>query len=827
MADIPKFSIDPSVIYQLGESLISDPVQALLELVKNSYDADASYSKVTIDTSENIEVDGLQYSTDSGVIIIEDDGFGMNETDIENGWLRISNRQKMTLKLKKKTTPLGRTPLGDKGLGRLGTQRLGHNLEIFTKKEESDYEYQYSFSWDDFSKVKKIEDVEVYTRKIESEKKKGTKIVISNLKEINVWEENELKSLQKELSVMISPYKEAREFYVMISINGTKLELIDMSKKIRDIAQLHYDIYFDKTTFNVTGKVRLDFFKGKNPEDYLLYAVPDNGETFIKYLMNQQKSKIFNLKKTNGKKWFLEYSMSIKLEDIDGLEVYNENDKVKIYNPGPFKGEVDHFDLSPATYNDQNIFDSIAEFRDKIKFISGIGIYRNGFGIRVDRDWLKLGAQWTSAGSYYGLKPENASGYITITAKDNINLEEMTDREGFKKTPYYNNFFNIIQEFVSFSGNIQEYLRRSWLYFCRKRNEDKININLYKDVKAISDEIKKRIKESKTHQKSLNDIKSRIEKGKIEVQRTHEKLKSSNTISEKFKNEIESTLNLIQPLLQDSTEKIITIREYLAQLEPIENMEQVVSDRIERLKEKLDDFIETVALGLTAEALSHEIFNITDTLSQRADSIKKYLFKQKNYDINISSFIEYIKATTLALRKQISYLSPALKYVRDKKQNINLKDFFLEFEEHYRIRLEKNGISMRIKTEQLDLFEVKINRGKLLQIFDNFILNSEYWLKEDIRMKRLKKGNAEIIIELDNPFVRVSDNGRGIDTLLESIIFEPFISAKGKGKGRGLGLFIIKQFLDSEGCSVDLIPKRNLYKRLYKFQIDFRGTLND
>ena len=58
-------------------------------------------------------------------------------------------------------------------------------------------------------------------------------------------------------------------------------------------------------------------------------------------------------------------------------------------------------------------------------------------------------------------------------------------------------------------------------------------------------------------------------------------------------------------------------------------------------------------------------------------------------------------------------------------------------------------------------------------------------------------------------------------------MFEPFISAKRRGKGRGLGLFINQQLLDSEGCEVELLLDRNEFNRFYKFQIDFRGALND
>jgi signal transduction histidine kinase len=118
-----------------------------------------------------------------------------------------------------------------------------------------------------------------------------------------------------------------------------------------------------------------------------------------------------------------------------------------------------------------------------------------------------------------------------------------------------------------------------------------------------------------------------------------------------------------------------------------------------------------------------------------------------------------------------------------------------------------------------------MNRGKLTQIIDNFVLNSEYWLREDISQGRMDRGF--ITIEVSRPFVRIYDSGRGIDTNIEHALFEPFVSAKGKGRGRGLGLFIVKQLVDSEGCSVGILPERNSHRRLFKFQIDFRGAIDE
>ena len=130
---------------------------------------------------------------------------------------------------------------------------------------------------------------------------------------------------------------------------------------------------------------------------------------------------------------------------------------------------------------------------------------------------------------------------------------------------------------------------------------------------------------------------------------------------------------------------------------------------------------------------------------------------------------------------------------------------------------------MQVSRAEKAPFLVRINKGKLTQVIDNLVLNSEYWLKEDIAQRRIDSGT--INIEVSRPFVRVFDSGSGIDPSVEHALFEPFISAKAKGQGRGLGLFIVKQLLDSESCSINLLPERNKQRRLFKFQIDLRGAL--
>jgi len=67
--------------------------------------------------------------------------------------------------------------------------------------------------------------------------------------------------------------------------------------------------------------------------------------------------------------------------------------------------------------------------------LSGVMIYRDGFGVRIPPDWLELGTGVTSGKSWYGLRVQNTVGHIDITTEGNSALVEKSDREGFVDTP--------------------------------------------------------------------------------------------------------------------------------------------------------------------------------------------------------------------------------------------------------------------------------------------------------------------------------------------------------------------------------------------------------
>ena len=113
------FTVDNSIIEELGERLVAKPSIALAELIKNSYDADAT----------EVTVKFIRTGKTSGQIVVEDNGTGMDEDELINSWMRIGTIAKRRRPRSKKYK---RTRAGSKGVGRFACQALSNRLVIET-----------------------------------------------------------------------------------------------------------------------------------------------------------------------------------------------------------------------------------------------------------------------------------------------------------------------------------------------------------------------------------------------------------------------------------------------------------------------------------------------------------------------------------------------------------------------------------------------------------------------------------------------------------------------------------------------------------------------
>ena len=116
--------IDAKHARNIGEESVSNAVQAVIELVKNSRDADATLCLVRF----------VGHKTEDGSIIYDkilfgDDGIGMTKEDFENRyfWIGTDFKERETI-----SPVFKRRVVGSKGMGHFSAQRLGEVCKIIS-----------------------------------------------------------------------------------------------------------------------------------------------------------------------------------------------------------------------------------------------------------------------------------------------------------------------------------------------------------------------------------------------------------------------------------------------------------------------------------------------------------------------------------------------------------------------------------------------------------------------------------------------------------------------------------------------------------------------
>ena len=124
-----RFKPYARLLTMLGDQLIRNEQVALSELIKNSYDADAAWVKVSFEGFDEDFRPGP-----NACIVVEDDGLGMSADLIRNHWVNPATPVKrLGKKANQRTTPSGRIIQGEKGIGRFALLKLGRDVRMVTR----------------------------------------------------------------------------------------------------------------------------------------------------------------------------------------------------------------------------------------------------------------------------------------------------------------------------------------------------------------------------------------------------------------------------------------------------------------------------------------------------------------------------------------------------------------------------------------------------------------------------------------------------------------------------------------------------------------------
>ena len=328
-----QFKIDARTIIHLGRESIKDHTTALLELIKNSYDADANvveieiYKKITQDT-----------------IRIADDGDGMTEAEIDDKWLRIGFSHK---RANKESSNKHRRKTGEKGIGRLSADRLGEVLEIRTKSSFEDA-YGLKVNWELFNQggqelseipIEEIEKPVVVTLPELKKNDTGTELIIKHLRAN--WTLENIQNLYNELTILTPPFKEVEDFEIYLKndiateFNGKVTPTTVLTPEVE--IELDYDVdsydllytikdrfHPDKTEVEVVSWKAL-MQKVIDPFQYPFSEKLSSGPVKIKLLLYPRTKAL-----AEGTK----FSLTELREYIDknvGVKIYRDNISVKPY----------------------------------------------------------------------------------------------------------------------------------------------------------------------------------------------------------------------------------------------------------------------------------------------------------------------------------------------------------------------------------------------------------------------------------------------------------------------------------------------------------------
>jgi signal transduction histidine kinase len=227
----------------LGGELIRDDTMALVEIIKNSYDADASQVEVSFE--DVIEPEGK--------IVVKDDGSGMNVDTLLNHWMQPAGSSKKVIG---RRSPGGRRFLGEKGVGRFAVDRLGRHCEVISRVKGSKTEIVAKFDWDAFDTDDAfLSDIKMSwkTRKAETLASHGTVLQISGLRQ--AWTARSFRKLSNKLARILSPFETTTgDFGIVISSD----EFPDYSGELGN-PYFHSAPYRLTARFNDADVIDLDF----------------------------------------------------------------------------------------------------------------------------------------------------------------------------------------------------------------------------------------------------------------------------------------------------------------------------------------------------------------------------------------------------------------------------------------------------------------------------------------------------------------------------------------------------------------------------------------
>lgn len=813
MSKIP-FKVSARAARLIGRENVSNAESAVIELVKNSYDADGNgcvlflinqydgiphslsmedfeAMKDQYNLSSYYEEDNKQYNLidrdtkdkslekfflSFNTLYILDDGSGMSKETIENEWMTIGTNNKEQNYISKK----GRIQTGAKGIGRFALDRLGSSCTMYTIKDDQSVGHNWNVNWDEFEKES------IVLNEVYADINDITRSDFENIVRERIFEKIDFSKYEKE---QLEGLKE------LIFNKGTLFEI----KGLRDrwdkksISKLYnsleslippkeekiFDIYLFTVTSNDFGVVKASVC---NDFDYkLVTTVSDDLIAEIKIYRdeiakNRLDDELFKMKgfgeypydkETFEKGFFTErFPLNFLLPKCSPEELNDlKNFTFTMYF---MKRDFNASDVKKFGYKHFNS----ALRKDWLNRYGGIKIFRDHFRVRPygeitssSFDWLRLGVRvQTSPAAITGkgawrVRANQISGTIAISRENNV-FDDKSSREGLQETKLFDHFQDLIVRLILEFEKDRAKVMRAIKQLNDKKNKREI---IKEQGKGLADET----------------IKSQEERSSKEG--------NTDNNQEPNRQEEQDPKKRIEQLEKD---KLLLAQSY-----------KIIEETVEEKENELKLLRALAGTGIALTSLAHEIKTISAPLVTKNQHLKILLkdipMERSKFD-QINSFIDVMSEKDRVLK---GWLDVALNIVskdKRKRNKINIYDVITKILKAWEPPLKEKNINYEIAMDDKLIIEWRAHIIDIESIINNLVINSIISLqnkhhigerKIKIELNRLQNSHGfELIFQ---------DNGPGLSKEIrdKDDIFLPLFSTRTE-EGTGLGLWIVKTIVE-------------------------------
>lgn len=820
-----SFSTHAHIKNIIGKELINDDNVAIMELVKNSYDAGAS--KVSIEFRNLVD-----HKNKPSEIIIIDDGSGMSENDVLTKWLNIAYSSK-----KKIHRVNNRYQAGNKGVGRFSCDRLGKNLNLYTRQKNSVY-IHLRVSWKDFEDAEKIDtqiqDIPVFIREIqESEFKNetgfdtfthGTMVQIIDLNEAwieftkknNLFNEididkTKLLKLKNSLERLINPNQsfDGESFKIFLSVSDELGEDKSTPYHEKVVGEVKNQI-FDKLDFKTTliesyitddGSKIVTELKDKNEiifrliEKNIDYPLLKKIKITIYYLNPYAKG--FFKKQTGldsvefGSIYLFINGFRIppygdRENDTLGLEVRKGQGNARYFGNREILGRIE-----------------IKDFENNFRIISSReGIVQNSYYKQLIRDSEKQNRKYN--GYFYstlkrlekyvvdGLKwdsiPENIQEATVQKKIADGSWSESDEIYKIKKKEVLLNTSEIIKQILAVNQkNILDlYINEKLIENLIEEDKEKTNKKLQDFIKNfgnLSSEILdqntqkaiKKLTKNIDDENLSNSFRNILSQKKNIEKELQEEKKSKQELYKLFRNKIRNNRKKLiakEQELKQAQDELNQKKKYCAfQSSVIGTEKKYIMGLQHQTKHSISRIMNNLDLFLKERGV--------DSLSDNEKRFLKVISMESSKILSISNFITKANYNLQALEAKNDIVNFIDQYINEIYVNES-KIIDTGFDE---IKVHTNDIEYRCKYIPLEI----------TTIIDNFISNAEKAEAKSISFQFFKN-NEELLLE-------ISDDGKGIKSNIIDKIFDFGITTT---DGSGIGLYNIKTSIESMNGSISV-----------------------